>query len=328
VKLSVLPLILMFRIVPLLVLVLVCLLLPGQLAPKPSSTLALPPDTAGILEQIYSGRRDLAFMQIYQLQEQAPEHPLGYLLEAEADWWKIWCLSAEFKYGMTMARHHRKAPSDERYLELTSKAYNLAEDTLQQRNTADMHLYAAMADALAARLYGLRGEYHATAKAGVRARENFLVALKMDPTLADAYTGLGLYNYYVDTLSVLAKAMRFLMGIPGGTKEEGIRQLEKGMQQGQLSTVSARFYLALNLFNYDQKYERALELVNPLAERYPNNPMFQLMRADLNAKLGRKRAAETGYHTAERDIPEVPEADCRAKIKELVGQSLEALEQK
>jgi predicted negative regulator of RcsB-dependent stress response len=289
--------------------------------------LQLPAKVDAILDHIYSGRRDLALGEIRELEEQAPDQPLAYLLEAEANWWAIWCVSAEYKYGMTMARHHRKVPSDEHYLELTTKAYNLAETNLQRNNTADLHLYAAMADALAARLYGLRGEYHATAKAGVRARENFLVALKMDPTLVDADTGLGLYNYYVDTLSVLAKAMRFLMGIPGGTKEEGIRQLEKGMQEGQLSAVSARFYLALNLLNYEQKYDQALEVLTPLVQQYPSNPMFQLMHGDLNAKLGRKQSAVSYYHAAGNDVAQVPEADCRAKIKELVEQSLKALEQ-
>jgi hypothetical protein len=323
-----LPFVLMFRTLFVLFMVMVCPLVPAQLAPEPAPTLALPPNAPAILDHIYSGRRDLALGDIHQLQEQAPDQPLGYLLEAEADWWRIWCVSAEFKYGMTMARHHKKVPGDEHYLELTTKAYNLAENRLQQQNTADMHLYAAMADALAARLYGLRGEYHATAKAGVRARENFIVALKMDPTLTDAYTGLGLYNYYVDTLSMIAKALRFLMGIPGGTKEEGIRQLEKGMREGPLSAPLARFYLALNLFNYDQKYERSLEVVTPLMEKYPQNPIFQLMRGDLNAKMARKHAAEVAYHAAEKDIQDIPEADCRAKIKELVEQSLQALEQR
>jgi tetratricopeptide (TPR) repeat protein len=323
-----LPSELMLRVVQLLFIVMVCLLVAGQLAPERAPTLALPANTGAILDDIYSGRRDQALADIHQLEEQAPDQPLGYLLEAETDWWRIWCVSAEFKYGMTMARHHKKAPSDEHYLELTTKAYNLAESKLHQRNTADMHLYAAMADALAARLYGLRGEYHATAKVGVRARENFMAALKMDPTLADACTGLGLYNYYVDTLSVIAKAMRFLMGIPGGTKEEGVRQLERGMQEGRLSAVLARFYLALNLFNYDQRYEQALEVLTRLCEKYPRNPMFQLMRGDLNAKLGRKLVAEECYHAAEKVAAADPEPECRAKIKELAEQSLQALQPK
>ena len=62
-----------------------------------------------------------------------------------------------------------------------------------------------MGDALAARLYGLRGEARSTARFGVRAREDLLRAIALDPSLADADFGLGLYNYYADTLSAAAR---------------------------------------------------------------------------------------------------------------------------
>lgn len=294
-------------------------------AGPPGAKLSLPPQTASILNHIYSGRRDLALPEIHQLEQQDPDDPLGYLLEAEAEWWRIWCVSAEYKYGMTMARHHDKAPGDQRYLQLTGKAYALAAASLHQQNSAEMHLYAAMADGLAARLYGLRSEYRATAHAGVRGRENFMKALSLDPSLADAYTGLGLYNYYVDTLSALAKMLRFFMGIPGGSKEEGIRQLRRGIEEGQLSSSLARFYLTMNLHNYDQRYEDALQALDPLVEKYPENPLFQLAQGDLYAKLGRKSLAEASYRAAETAIGQVPEPECRAKIGQLARQSLAAV---
>ncbi|MGB7727099.1 MAG: hypothetical protein WBL50_03650 [Candidatus Acidiferrum sp.] len=304
------------------------LLLPGCGLSEPPGKLTLPANTSSILDHIYSGRRDLALPEIHKLEEQAPDDPLGYLLEAEAEWWRIWCDSAEFKYGMTMARHHEKAASDQQYLELTAKAYALAEAKLRQNSSGEMHLYEGMADALSARLLAMRGEYRAAAHAGVRARGNFQAALELDPTLYDAYTGLGLYNYYVDTLSTLAKALRFLMGIPGGTKAEGIRQLERGMQEGQMSASLARFYLAMNLLNYDQKYEEALGVIGPLAAKYPGNPLFQLMEGDLNGKLGRRQVAETYYRAADAAANEVPEPGCRAKMKQLAQQSLASLQVK
>jgi hypothetical protein len=306
----------MFRILRSFLIVLVWLLNATQVFPLPPGKLALPPDTSIILDHIYEGRRDLALTEIRHLQEQSPEDPLGYLLEAEVEWWRIWCVSAEFKYGMTMARHHAKAPGDEHYLELTAKAYKLAEAKIRQHDSGDMRLYAALADALAARFYGIRSESRASARAGVRARENFIAALALDPTLFDAYT-----------LSMLARAMRFLMGIPGGSKEEGIQQLRRGMQEGQISAALARYYLALNLFNYDQRYEDALQVIAPLADKYPQNPMFQLMRGDLEAKLGRKQLAEASYRAADAAAATVPEEGCRAKIKQLVQQSLRALGQ-
>lgn len=315
----------MVRFLRSLVAILVLLFAPSRGHAAPKADLSLPPNISTILDHIYSGRRDLALPEIRQLQQQSPGDPLGYLLEAEVEWWRIWCASAEFKYGMTMARHHEKGPRDQRYLDLTAKAYSLAEAGIRLHNSAVMHLYAGMADAQASRLYGLRWENRATARAGVRARGNFLKALAMDPSLADADMGLGLYNYYVDTLSTLARVLRFFMGIPGGSKEEGIRRLQRAIHDGRLTPALARYYLALNLLNYDQRYEQALQVIGPLVEQYPKNPIFQLVQGDLYAKLGRKPLAEASYRTAAEGLAEVPEAECREKLSQLVRESWGAL---
>jgi len=293
--------------------------------PLRAAGLSLPPNMAAILDHIYSGQHELALLEIHELQQEFPIHPLPYLLEAELDWWRIWCTSAEFKYGMTMARHREKSLADQEYLDLARKAYGFAEAGLRKQETGEMHLYAGMADALEARLYGLRWDTRATARSGVRAREHFLSALARDPALADADTGLGLYNYYVDTLSTMARVLRFFMGIPGGTKEEGILQLNIGIRAGQLTPSAARFYLALNLENYDQRYEEALQAVGPLAEKYPQNPMYLLVRGDLNAKLGRKKLAEGSYRAALAAAGQFEEPQCKEKMTQLAHQSLTAL---
>jgi len=301
---------------------LVCLM---AAVPAPGAPLTLLPNTAPILDHIYSGQRALALNEIRQLQQKYPSHPLPFLLEAELEWWKIWCASAEFKYGMTMARHRDKMAGDQRYLDLAKKAYGLAEASLQQQESGEMHLYAGMADALEARLYGLRWDTRATARSGVRAREHFLNALARDPTLADANTGLGLYNYYVDTLSTMARVLRFFMGVPGGSKTEGIQQLKTAIRDGQLTPAVARFYLALNLENYDQRYEDALQAIGPLAEKYPKNPVYLLVQGDLYAKLGRKKQAEGSYRGAQDAAVQIEEPECRAKIAELAKESLAAI---
>ena len=299
----------------------VCALL---LAPGHSSgaTLSLPPGTDTILEHIYSGRSNLAIPEAQAMQREQPEHPLGYLLEAEARWWQIWCLSADYKYGMSFPRHRGKAPGDQAYLEVVAKAEALAEASLAKHETAEMHLYAGMAGGLAARMYGLRAENRAAARAGVRAREHFLRALALDPSLADANMGLGLYNYYVDTLSTIARVLRFFMGIPGGSKEDGIKQMQLAIDHGQLTPALARYYLALCLHLYDQKYEQALQVATPLVEKYPENPIFRLVRGDLYGKLGRKPLAIADYRAAAA-IP-INDADCRARIEQLVKESLAA----
>jgi tetratricopeptide (TPR) repeat protein len=282
--------------------------------------LSLPANTSTILNHIYSGRTGLAIPEARLLEEQNPNDPLGYILEAEARWWKIWWGSAEFKYGMSMARHREKMAADQPYLELAAKAYVVATTNLAQQESADMHLYAGMADSLAARLYGLRGEGRNTAKFGVRARENLQRAIALDPQLADADFGLGLYNYYVDTLSAMARMLRFMMGIPGGSKEQGIRQLHIAIAEGQLTPALARYYLAINLHNFDQRYEDALRLITPLVEQYPDNPIFRLTQGDLYAKLGRKQLALASYHAAAG--AKMDDDESRNKLAKLVQASI------
>src|SRR5258708_31849578 len=299
----------------------VCALL---LAPCDSvaGELSLPPGTDSILEHIYSGRSDLAIPEAEALERERPEHRLGYLLEAEARWWQIWCLSAEYKYGMSLPRRRAKAKGDQAYLDVVAKAETLAEAALAKHESAEMHLYAGMAGGLAARMYGLRAENRAGARVGVRAREHFLRALALDPSLADADTGLGLYNYYVDTLSAIARVLRFFMGIPGGSKEDGIQQLELAMDHGQLTAALARYYLAINLHLFDQKYEQALQVVTPLVEKYPENSIFRLVRGDLYGKLGRKAPAIADYRAAAE--VQIIDPGRRKNIEQLVKESLPA----
>ncbi len=303
---------------------LACLLLLAPLAlPACASALTLPPETPAILDKTYSFDLQGAVEAAQRMELERPMHPLGYLLEAEALWWRIWCTSADFKYGMSDARRRHKLAADQHYFELAAKALALAEAQNKQSESAEMHFYAGMAEASAARLYGLRAENRNAARAGVRAREHLLRAKALDSDLADADLGLGLYNYYVDTLSAIAKILRFFMGIPGGSKQEGVRLLEHAIAQGVLTSNVARFYLALNLHRYDQQYEKALKVLSPLVEKYATNPLFQLARGDLYAKLGRKQQALACYRAASA-LP-VQNAECQSRVQELVRASIAAL---
>jgi predicted Zn-dependent protease len=116
--------------------------------------------------------------------------------------------------------------------------------------------------------------------------------------------------------------LRFFMGIPGGSKKEGIRQLEIAMNKGQLTAVEARFYLAKNLRNYDHKYDHAAELMQPLVEQYPQNPIFHLLLGDMNAKLQRKEKAATSFRVAEKLA--IGDPACQARVQQVARTALGA----
>ena len=206
-----------------------------------------------------------------------------------------------------------KKPEDESYFALADKAIQLARAQIAKSDTAEMHVYVAIGFALKARLYSLRDQKRDIAHAGVTARSECLRALQLDPDMADATAALGLYNYYVDTLSGIAKVLRFFMGIPGGNKEEGIRQMKIGMDHAAFLAVDSRFYLAKNLRTYDRNYEEAAQIAEPLATRYPRNPVFLLLLGNINQELGRNaKAAE--YFRAAQSAP-IADPACAARAR-------------
>jgi hypothetical protein len=273
-----------------------------------AGSVQLPPEAAQAIEKMYGGDPDGAIVMLHTYETTHPDDPLPYTIEAEARWWKMYCDAAEIKWGMMDSQKRGKKPGDDSYFALADRAIQLAQARIAQHDTSENHLYAGIGYALKTRLYGLRNENRTAARNGVAARTEFLRALELDPDNADATVGIGFYNYYVDTLSPVVKFLRFFMGIPGGNKQEGLRQVRVGVERGVLLAVDARFYLARNLRTYEQQYQEALTVAEPLVMRYPQNPIFLLLVGNLNVELGRNaKAAE--YFNAVLKLPSVASAN-------------------
>src|SRR5215831_3679413 len=291
--------------------------------PASAAEIKLPPAAKQAMAYIYGGEPEAALPIAHSLEKSEPEHPLGFLLEAEARWWDIYCVACQIKFGMVDDWGHGKKPAHEPYLKLADQVIALAKAQIAASDTAEMHVYAGLGWALKARVYDERDEKRNVAHAGVAARAEFLRALQLDPEMADATAGLGLYNYYVDTLSPVVKMLRFFMGIPGGNKQEGIRQMKKGAEDGVLFAVNTRYYLAKNLRTFDQQYAEALDVTQPLVDRYPRNPIFLLLAGNLNVEIGRKEKARD-YFNAALDAAN-PDSDCGTQVKELAQSFLKSL---
>ena len=144
---------------------------------------------------------------------------------------------------------------------------------------------------------------------------------ELDPQMADATAVLGVYNYYVDTLSPIVKLLRFFMGIPGrqqGRRNPATRSRTQP-RRAHGRRCSIHFGASL-LRQYDLKYEQALSLAEPLAARYPHQPLFLLLVGNLNAELGRSGKAAEYFHSA-LQVP-IPDPVCYARIHEMAASFL------
>ena len=290
------------------------------------SELDIPPDATKAIDLMYLAKPEEAVALAHKIEAARPEHPLGYLIESDVLWWNIYCKWSERKYNTIDAWSHARPPDadDDAGLALADKVVRLAEAGVAKLDTAEMELYAGLGYASRARLLSLRYEKMPVARAGVEARKHLLRCLELNPQMADAYLGLGLYNYYVDTLSAMAKILRFFMGIPGGDKRVGLRQLEIASTEGELTQVEARFNMAKSLRNYDFDYARAENAAEPLVSEYPGNCIFLLLTGDIEQKLGHAEKAAAKFRAASASAWEEPQ--CAERARKLANEALASID--
>jgi tetratricopeptide (TPR) repeat protein len=136
--------------------------------------------------------------------------------------------------------------------------------------------------------YGARAQWRvhrverlAAARDGKRIKAALERALALDPAMHDAEFGIGMYRYYADVAPAVLKFLRWLLQLPGGNRVEGLQQLERAATQGQLVRGEAQFQIHVIYLWYENKWREAIGLVRSLQERYPHNPLFYRIEAEI-----------------------------------------------
>jgi tetratricopeptide (TPR) repeat protein len=166
----------------------------------------------------------------------------------------------------------------------------------------------------------LRGETLAAARDGKRIKEALERALALDPALQDAYFGIGLYHYYAAVAPAAARMLRWLLLLPGGDRDEGLAEMQRARNGGQLLRSEADYQLHLVYLWYEKQAPRALELLTALADRYPHNPHFPQQIAEIEDRyLDRHTASLHTWETLlerarSREIAESDMAQARARL--------------
>ena len=127
----------------------------------------------------------------------------------------------------------------------------------------------------------LREERLAAARDGKRIKDALEQALALDPSLNDAYFGIGLYHYYADVAPAAFRLLRWVLLLPGGDRLEGMREMLRARSDGQLLQSEADYQLHLIYLWYEKQPQRALQLLRGLRDRYPRNPLFVQLIAEL-----------------------------------------------
>ena len=143
-----------------------CQIVRAQL-PPPAPTGEQRIETAGHgMQLLMDGDFDKAIEVFRQIAQAEPESPLGYVLEADSNWWRIYLTEGNLiDPDVFEAVSEAVTPYDADFQRLNNLAIQKAEAQIHShKDEARAHLYEGFAYALAARLEALRD--HALATAG------------------------------------------------------------------------------------------------------------------------------------------------------------------
>jgi tetratricopeptide (TPR) repeat protein len=250
------------------------------------------------LAMMMDGDLDGAAEVFRQVEQKDPESPLGFVLEANTTWWKIYYYSANLiDPDVFDVANMEATPYDFHFDDLDNVAIRKAEERIRkQEELARSHLYEGYAYALRARMEGLHDRDLATARAGKKMRTHLLLALQLDPRLTDAYLGIGIYNYFVDTLPGIVKFLSIFIMLPGGSRTEGLHQLQLCAENGEFGRPEAKFYLAKDYTRSSEKqFAKSLRLFSELQQEFPHNPLWPMLVGSLEFRLGNPQKGEERY---------------------------------
>ena len=156
--------------------------------------------------------------------------------------------------------------------------------TGREPQRAEAWFYLAASYAPLVQWHVLRGERLAAAREGNQIRVALERALQLDPTLNDAYFGIGLYHYYAAVAPAAVKFLRWLLLLPGGDRVKGLQEMLQAREHGEVLRGEADYQLHLIYLWDEQKGRQALDLLDGLDDRYSSNPLFVQRIAEVQSE--------------------------------------------
>lgn len=248
---------------------------PASAAISPEAELRLNEGVAQLFSLDYEASRK-SFRKIIELE---PEHPAGYLFESGGIWWQ-----SSQEYGL-----FKDTPTLQGLFERdVSMALKKAEVMLKSprpEDKADAHFVLGMAYGTRGQWGLMRGHLLRACFDGRKAAKHLKKCVELDPDFADAYLGLGVYDYQAARLPGLIKMSAGLCGAHGD-QQKGLAQMRLAMEKGRYGPRQAAVFL-LSIYIADLKdYARALAMAQKLRADFPGSPYFIFLESVLRLNLG------------------------------------------
>ncbi len=233
------------------------------------------------------------------VQAQAADHPLILFGDLLIEWWKV-----------TAAVWEEDAKLSQPMLSAADRSLAAAERLIAAGDpTGEGHLVKGATLGLLGRWHIKNRHWMKSYFIGKDAKANLERALEINLALYDAYSGIGIYDYFVAKLPGIVRWLAFAGQAADPTI--GLRKVDTALAEGTYTVVGTKAALSLIFLRNELDPTRALALIDELLAEHPESAFFGSLRLialyDLNRPEALMAEAErqadllaTGVYPAER----------------------------
>jgi len=197
-----------------------------------------------------------------------PDDPAGYFYLTAIDWWH---LAQDIEYNLPEIQEQLEGDSQQT-IAVSQKLYESSSDPKEKARAC---LYQGGAEGLWGRWLVTRHEWVSAYFAGKRGHNKLVRALELNPDLYDAYLGLGIYDYYTDTLSGVQAVLAAML--IHGDRKRGLKELQMAIDHSEHARVEAMVFLVEIYTTEENTPEKALPLARTLRKEFPESPAMHLI---------------------------------------------------
>jgi hypothetical protein len=193
------------------------------------------------------------------LQKSHPDHPVGFVLDAETYWWEA-------------QSDPSRTEIEEEYFKVQDKSVDIGEKALKAKKYPETEIKAYLASAWGSKArfrLTQHGVGWGTVRDGQRAHGYAEEVFKADPNYTDILVGIGAYNYFTGKVPGILKPFMILFGARGNAPL-GLQQITTVIEKGRYAQTEARIVLFTALMK-DQQYAKSFDLLKGLMNDFPNN---------------------------------------------------------
>jgi len=241
------------------------------LASAPPRASAISPATDKLILQGLDAAYSLDFERAASLFSDAgrlePEHPAGPFFLASLQW---------LEYSQNADVPGTVDALEPKFNQIMDQALDRARKMYaKNHDDPEANFYLGAIYGMKGRWFLLKYKWIKAAHYGFKGYKYLKRAVALDPECYDAYLGMGMYDYYSDTLPTIVKFAANL--IVRGDKQRGLRYIQTTLEKGHYSVTEAKIFLVGILTAYERQPDRALQIVQELRLQNPGNLFFVLM---------------------------------------------------